>query len=95
MVDSFKQITDEMVKLYEKKSSDYGNSTHDTYMKYGAAAYLVRMEDKINRVRSLTQNNNQKAEDEKIHDSLVDLANYSILMLLELEGGKSEKIINE
>ena len=50
-VDRFKQITDEMVKLYEKKSSDYGNSTHDTYMKYGAVAYLVRMEDKINRVR--------------------------------------------
>lgn len=90
MTDKFKQITDEMVKLYEKKSSDYGNSTHDTYMKYGAVAYLVRMEDKINRVRSLTQNNNQKVEDEKIHDSLVDLANYSILMLLELEGDKND-----
>ena len=88
MTDRFKQITDEMVKLYERKNNDYGNSIHDTYMKYGAAAYLVRMEDKINRVRSLTQNNNQKVEDEKIHDSLVDLANYSILMLLELEGDK-------
>ena len=49
------------------------------------------MEDKINRVRSLTQNNNQKVEDEKIHDSLVDLANYSILMLLELEEDKNDK----
>ena len=87
-VSRFKQITDEMVKLYERKNSDYGSSIHDTYMKYGAVAYLVRMEDKINRVRSLTQNNNQKVEDEKIHDSLVDLANYSILMLLELEGDK-------
>ena len=91
MTNRFKQITDEMVKLYEKKSSDYGNSTHDTYMKYGAVAYLVRMEDKINRVRSLTQSNNQKVEDEKIHDSLVDLANYSILMLLELEGNKNDR----
>lgn len=88
-VDRFKQITDEMVKLYEKKNSDYGNSIHDTYMKYGAVAYLVRMEDKINRVRTLTQNNNQKV-DEKIKDTLIDLANYSILMLLELEGGKNE-----
>lgn len=88
MTDRFKQITDEMVKLYERKNSDYNNSIHDTYMKYGALAYLVRMEDKINRVRSLTQNNNQKVEDEKIHDSLVDLANYSILMLLELEDDK-------
>lgn len=87
-VSRFKQITNEMVNLYERKNSDYGSSIHDTYMKYGAVAYLVRMEDKINRVRSLTQNNNQKVEDEKIHDSLVDLANYSILMLLELEGDK-------
>ena len=91
MTDRFKQITDEMVKLYERKNSDYGNSIHDTYMKYGAVAYLVRMEDKINRVRSLTQNNNQKVEDEKIHDSLVDLANYSILMLLELKEDKNDK----
>ena len=91
MTDRFKQITDEMVKLYERKNSDYGSSIHDTYMKYGAVAYLVRMEDKINRVRSLTQNNNQKVEDEKIHDSLVDLANYSILMLLELEGNKNDR----
>lgn len=90
-VSRFKQITDEMVKLYERKNSDYGSSIHDTYMKYGAVAYLVRMEDKINRVRSLTQNNNQKVEDEKIHDSLVDLANYSILMLLELEEDKNDK----
>lgn len=90
MVDRFKQITDEMVKLYERKNNDYGSSIHDTYMKYGAVAYLVRMEDKINRVRSLTQSNNQKV-DEKIKDTLIDLANYSILMLLELEGGNNEK----
>lgn len=86
-VSRFKQITDEMVNLYERKNSDYGNSIHDTYMKYGAVAYLVRMEDKINRVRGLTQSNNQKV-DEKIKDTLIDLANYSILMLLELEGDK-------
>ena len=32
-VNRFKQITDEMVKLYERKNSDYGSSIHDTYMK--------------------------------------------------------------
>jgi hypothetical protein len=95
MTDRFKQITNEMVNLYERKNSDYGNSIHDTFKKYGAVAYLVRMEDKINRVRSLIQNDNQKVEDEKIHDSLVDLANYSILMLLELEGDKDETTIKE
>lgn len=85
MIDKFREITNEMADIHERKNSDYGNSIHDTYIKYGASAYLVRMEDKINRVRTLTQNNNQKV-DEKIRDTLIDLANYSILMLLELEG---------
>ena len=85
----FKEITNEMIELFERKNSDYNNSIHDTYMKYGAVAYLVRMEDKINRVRSLVQNKEQKV-DEKIHDTLVDLANYSILMLLELEGESND-----
>ena len=87
MTNEFRKITNEMVMLYERKNNDYGNSIHDTYNKYGAAAYLVRMEDKINRVRTLVQNKEQKV-DEKIHDTLVDLANYSILMLLELENDK-------
>lgn len=86
-VGRFNQITNEMTQLYERKNSDYGNSIHDTYMKYGAAAYLVRMEDKINRVRTLVQNNNYDylVDDEKVKDTLIDLANYAILMLMELE----------
>ena len=88
MTDRFKQITDEMVKLYERKNSDYGSSIHDTYMKYGAVAYLVRMEDKINRIRNIVLSGNQRVEDERIKDSLLDVSNYSILMLLELEGDK-------
>lgn len=93
MVDRFKQITDEMVQLYQRKNSDYGNSIHDTYKKYGAVAYLVRMEDKINRVRSLTSDClwESLVEDEKIKDTLIDLANYSILMLLDLEGENNDK----
>lgn len=88
-VERFRQITNEMLMLYERKNNDYGNSITDTYKKYGPVAYLVRMEDKINRVRTLIQNKDQKV-DEKIQDTLIDLANYSILMLLELEGGKNE-----
>lgn len=85
MIEKFRTITAEMASLYERKNSDYGNSIHDTFVKYGPAAYLVRMEDKINRVRSLTLNNDQRVENEKVRDTLIDLANYSILMLMELE----------
>ena len=86
MIDRFKEITDEMVELYERKNSDYGDSVHDTYVKYGPVSFLVRMEDKINRVRQLTNVKYEtRVTDEKIRDTLIDLANYAILMVLETE----------
>lgn len=90
MINRFKEITNEMAELCERKNSDYGCSINDTFKKYGIVSYLVRMEDKINRVRTLTQNNNQKV-DEKIRDTLIDLANYSILAVIELENERNDK----
>lgn len=76
--------------LYVKKNHDYGDSVHDTYKKYGLVSFLVRMEDKLNRVRTLSlKKENEKIDDakvtdEKIEDTLLDLANYSILAFMEL-----------
>ena len=45
----------------------------------------IRLADKLNRLESLTLNNNeQKVSDESIVDTLMDLANYSIMTLIEL-----------
>ena len=85
MIEKFKEITEEMVELYERKNSDYGDSVHDTYVKYGPVSFLVRMEDKLNRARTLVQKGNQKVNDEKVRDTLIDLANYSILLITEME----------
>ena len=84
-VERFKQITEEMQELCKRKNSDYGSSVNETYKRYGLVSYLVRMEDKINRVRNLVLNKNQKVEDEKIRDTLMDLASYSILAIIDLE----------
>lgn len=84
-VERFKQITEEMQELCKRKNSDYGSSVNDTYKRYGLVSYLVRMEDKINRVRNLVLNKDQKVEDEKIRDTLMDLANYSILAIIDME----------
>lgn len=76
--------------LYVKKNHDYGDSVHDTYKKYGLVSFLVRMEDKLNRVRILSLKkenekiNDAKVTDEKIEDTLLDLANYTILAFMEL-----------
>lgn len=89
--DKFRQITNEMVELCEKKDKDYGQSTHDTFVKYGAVSYLVRIEDKLNRARTLIQKQEQAVTDEKIKDTLIDLANYTILMLIEMEGNDANR----
>lgn len=78
-------ITKEMHEVYLAKNSDYGNSIHDTYEKYGMISFLVRMEDKMNRLRSLLSKA-ANVQDEKIEDTLLDLANYSVLAIMELKG---------
>ena len=85
----FEAITKEMVDLCRRKNKDYGCSVSETYKQYGMVSFLVRMQDKINRVRSLIVNKKQEVSDEKIRDSLIDLANYSILAVIELEKEES------
>ena len=76
------------VKIHDtcvKKNKDYGNSVTQTYKKYGMVAYLVQMEDKINRVKSLTVDNNDKlVNDESVINSLIDLSNYALLAAIDL-----------
>jgi hypothetical protein len=77
--------------LYVTKNSGYGNSVHDTYTKYGLTSFLVRIEDKLNRARTLSKRE-RLVQDEKIEDTLLDLANYAILAVIEL---KQEDTNNE
>ena len=80
----FIKYTDKMKDLYIRKNHDYGDSVHDTYMKYGITSFLVRLEDKLNRARTISFKS-QMVEDEKLKDTLLDMANYAILAVLELE----------
>lgn len=79
-----KELVDYLHNLYITKNADYGDSVHDTYEKYGLVSFLVRLEDKLNRARTLSK---QEAlvNDEKIEDTLLDLANYAILAVIELK----------
>ena len=79
------ELLNTMHELYVTKNHDYGDSVHDTYLKYGLTSFLVRLEDKLNRARTISQKE-QLVKDEKIKDTLLDLANYAILAVLELEG---------
>lgn len=86
-IELHEKILNDMHTLYIAKNHDYGNSVHDTYEKYGLTSFLVRLEDKLNRARTLS-NNQAQVIDEKIEDTLLDMANYAILAVMELKGYK-------
>lgn len=79
-----KELLDYLHELYITKNTDYGDSVHETFEKYGLTSYLVRIEDKINRARTITTKA-ALVNDEKIEDTLLDLANYAILAAMELK----------
>lgn len=91
-VDKFKEIVNNMLDLYQRKQSDYGDSVAKTFDEYGLVSFLVRMEDKLNRCATLTKKSSteQQVKDEKVEDTLMDLANYSIMALIELDRVKSQ-----
>lgn len=87
-IEVHKELLDGLHNLYIAKNRDYGDSVHDTYEKYGLVSFLVRLEDKLNRARTLSK---QAAivQDEKIEDTLMDMANYAILAVIELKGDRT------
>lgn len=85
--DMFVDITQDMWDLYYRKNQDYGDSFGRIYNKRGALSALIRLEDKINRLDSIISNDGEVlVEDETLEDTLIDLANYSIMWLMELRG---------
>lgn len=80
-----KAICDELNALYIRKNHDYGDSFHLSYEEEGLAMARIRLTDKLNRFKALSRGAEQMVEGEPIRDTLIDLANYAIMTILELE----------
>lgn len=78
-----KEICESLNSLYEAKNADYGDSFGKSYKEYGLTMSCIRLEDKLNRLKSLNYNKFSKVNDESIEDTLMDLANYAIMTLIE------------
>ena len=91
-VKQFNELAQSMCELYEKKNADYGDSFNISLDKYGIIAALTRISDKFNRIENLILNQNKKVEDEKVEDTLIDLANYAMMTVLWIK--KNNKIKN-
>lgn len=89
-VEKHAQICMKLNELYARKNADYGDSFGKSFLEYGLTMACIRLEDKLNRIKSLTKQAAQ-VSDESIVDTLMDLANYSIMTLVELAQGETEK----
>lgn len=85
-VNRFKEITTGMAETYERKNNDYSDSFGQSVREFGPVAGVVRISDKFNRLKSLLlTGKEQKVSDESVQDTLLDMANYCIMLKMELE----------
>lgn len=88
-VDLHKDICSELNRIYEQKNHDYGDSFHETWKEEGFAMARIRLSDKLNRFKKLSRiieldNEDQMVKDESMQDTLLDLANYAIMTVMEM-----------
>ena len=91
------EICEELNSLYSRKNHDYGDGFHTTFLEEGLAMARIRLGDKFSRFKTLSKlksedSGQQQVTDESIRETLMDLANYAIMTVLELDeaGGGSD-----
>lgn len=80
-----------------RKNHDYGNSFEESLDKFGIVSSLVRMQDKMLRLQSLTdESKTQQVGSESLLDTLEDLSNYAAMTACWLKGVQAEDdVINK
>lgn len=90
ITDPFAAVCSELTALHTRKNHDYGNAFGDTYQEFRtndqqkmADGYAIGLLcNKVNRVKKLVQDT-AWVKNESIEDSLLDLASYAIMTLVE------------
>lgn len=90
-------ITEKLKNLLILKNRNYGSSFEKSCDKYGDTVYLIRLEDKLNRLTNMVLNNikdgqNNDKENESVDDTLLDIAGYALLAY-EYRANKNDEYI--
>ena len=83
--ETFESVLDEMKELHAKKDKDYGSAFHKSFEEFGVTAGVVRLNDKMERVKSLVNNGKAEVKDDSLLDSLKDLGCYAVMLYVELK----------
>lgn len=80
---TFRDICNQMVELNIRKSGDYGQSYHDLIREFGDVAAVIPLQNKLDRIKNLVRKGGE-ANNESLSDSVLDLACYAVMYLMEL-----------
>ena len=80
-VEQMKEVQQEALNLFKRKNADYG----DSFATFGPIGVIVRMQDKINRLISVSKTNINCVKDESLRDTLIDLHNYSAMAIMLMD----------
>lgn len=87
--DYIRSTTEYLNDTLLRKNQDYGDSFSKQFQKYGLISVLIRLEDKLSRLETLSR---QPAQvEESIEDTLLDIAGYAILALIEVSRHNTTK----
>lgn len=79
----FNQIIEEAKNLRWEKYKCYG----DSYKDFGLIGIAIKINDKCKRIINITKNPhlNDIIKNDSLRDSLIDLINYSVMYVMELD----------
>ena len=74
-------VQEEAKSLFERKNRDYG----DAFAEFGPVGVIVRMEDKIKRLVSISKSGITLVDSESLRDTLIDLHNYAAMAVMLID----------
>ena len=85
------ELCNQIHEVYKAKNLAYGDSFGRSYDDWGLPAAAIRITDKFNRFVNLAQHEDVDTGDEAITDTLLDLANYALMTVMEIERKRNEQ----
>ena len=82
---SFTKKVEDVVSIHAAKNKDYDGAFYKTMKKYGLVALCIRFSDKMDRLDSILKSGSIQVQDESVEDTLIDIAAYAIMGLVELD----------
>ena len=72
---------EKLMSQYEQKNAAYGYAAHISYDEFGKESYIIRLYDKVRRLKTLREHPEIPKADESIADTLGDAMTYCLMAI--------------